>query len=484
MRLLLQNCSRLVVGGSVDAFDEGVGLAEEAVDLGLDGAGVGFAFFEAGPEFVFGHAEADVLGEALDEIVAFAFSAAVGLGGGDGVFFDDFVGGLASDAAFDGGHHDGGAEEEGEVVLIFSLDDGGVGIHLIEDGDHGLEQSVDCEEGVGEHDAADDGAGDVAFVPLVSGEGGGHGEVAAEDGFESVDALAGAAVHFVRHGGGADLAFGEAFGGEFVPGHEAESLGEAGGGGGDAVERGDNLEVEAAGVDLADVGEDAGDAEVGGDAVFEVDDFVGVAFEEAELVELGADGAFEPADGVGVEELLELVGGEEHFFAEHGEAFAEGGDLGGDVVGTGGDDEVAVLVGTFCEAVEDGGGFHPDDLEGAVDLELLDILGEVAAGHAFVNVFVAGEFAKLFDASFHIVAGDALTFVDGGEIDFGDDSFIIGDGFFRNGEAKISLGFHDGDPEFAFEADFSFGRPDVAHGGGGVAFGEDVGDHFGKGSRG
>ena len=228
----------MVFCGAIDGGGDGRDLFEETVDLGLNGAGVGFAFVEAGLKFVSTHAESAVDGEAADHVVGVRLTVAVGLGSGDGVLFNDFVGGLATDPVFDGGHHDGGAEKEGEVVLILTLDDGGVGVHLIQNGDHGFKESVDGEEGVGQHDAADDGAGDIALVPLIAGEAGCHGEVAAENGLEAVDALATAAVHFVWHGGGTDLAFGEAFTGEFVSGHEADRLGEAGRAGSDPIERG------------------------------------------------------------------------------------------------------------------------------------------------------------------------------------------------------------------------------------------------------
>ena len=216
---------------------------------------------------------------------------------------------------------------------------------------------------------------------------------------------------------------------------------------------------------------------MGGDAVLEFDHFDGVAVEKTELVELGPDGALEPAHGVVRDRVAELVCGEEEFFAEHGEAFSVGRDLGGDVVGPRGDDEVAILVGFVRKTMEGGGGADADDLESAVDLELLDILGEVAARHAFVNVLVSGEVAELLDASLHIMAGDPLAGVDGSEVDLINDTLVGGDGLGRNVESEIALCFHHRDPELAFETDFSFRRPDRLHGGSGVAFSEDVGDH-------
>ncbi len=308
--------------------------------------------------------------------------------------------------------------------------------------------------------------------------------MAFEDEVEAVDALAGAGVHFVRHGGGTDLAFGEAFGGEFVAGHEAEGAAEGRGAGGDVAEGGDGAEVEGAGIDLADGVEGFGDAEVTEDALLELAGFGGVAIEEADLVHAGADGAFEATGGVGVDEVLEIAEAEEEFLAEHGEAFAEGGGLGGDVVSAGGEGDVAGFGGAFGEGGEGGDGFVPDDVEGTEDLQLLDVLGEVAAGHAFVDVLMASEVAELFDAGFDVVAGDALALHDGGDVDLFEDGFVGFDDASGDGLAEVALGFEDGDPVLAFEADFAFGGPDGAHGGGGVAISEDVGDGVGHGGRG
>jgi hypothetical protein len=61
---------------------------------------------------------------------------------------------------------------------------------------------------------------------------------------------------------------------------------------------------------------------------------------------------------------------------------------------------------------------------GTIDLKLLHVLGEIAARHAFVDMLVTGEITKLLDARLHIVPGDTLAGVDGGEIDLIFDSFV------------------------------------------------------------
>ena len=47
------------------------------------------------------------------------------------------------------------------------------------------------------------------------------------------------------------------------------------------------------------------------------------------------------------------------------------------------------------------------------DLHLLDVLGQVAAGHPLVDVLGAGERGELLDAGLHVVAGDPLARGDG-----------------------------------------------------------------------
>ena len=114
--------------------------------------------------------------------------------------------------------------------------------------------------------------------------------------------------------------------------------------------------------------------------------------------------------------------------------------------------------------------------ERAVDLQLLDVLGEVAAGHALVQVLVTGEFAELLDARLDVVAGDALPPHDGFQVDLVLDPLVALDHAVRHRNAEIALALQHGDPVFALETDLAFAAPDGAHGRRGVAFGEDVRD--------
>ena len=447
-------------------------------DLLGSGSGVVLARFENGRESGFVDWEAVVVSEARDEVVFLHFAGAEIGDGGDGVFLDDFVCGFAADSGFDCFHHEGGGHEEGEVVVVLRGDHSFVGIHLRNDGEEGLEEAIDGEEGVRKHHAADDGAGDVAFIPLIAGEATSHGEVAFEYGVEAVDALAGAGVHLVRHRAGTGLTGCEAFGCRLVTSHEAESLAERARRGAEVGEGAHGREIEAARVNLADVDVEIGDAEVGHDASFEVDYFGSVAIEQRNGVHLGANGSLEAADLVVRDEVLERGISTVEFFPEHRDALAEGGGLSRDVVRSGGDDEILPLLGTLTEAGEGSDGFVPDDQKGAEDLELFYVLGEIARSHPFVDVLVAGEVVELLDTSFDIVTRDALALGDGWEVDLVDDGLVSGDGVGGDVETEVVLGLHDRDPELTLKDDASFGGPDVGDSGRGVAFGEDVLDHL------
>ena len=140
--------------------------------------------------------------EALQQIVLHDLAGPQVADGGDGMFLDRLVGAFAAGALLDRFHHDRGGQQEGQIAVELGRDHGLEHVHLIEHGEQGFEEPIHGEEGIGQHHAADDRAGDVTFVPLIAGEPGGHGEIALQDHMKAVDALAGAAVHLVRHRAG------------------------------------------------------------------------------------------------------------------------------------------------------------------------------------------------------------------------------------------------------------------------------------------
>ena len=270
--------------------------------------------------------------------------------------------------------------------------------------------------------------------------------MAFQDGVEAVDAFAGAAVHFVRHGAGTGLPGSEAFAGEFVSSHEAQGFGETGGTAAEIAEGTDNPEVQAAGIDLANRDESAGQAEVAGHFLLQGSGFLEVAAKQIDLIELRAGRALEATHRVAVNELLQGSEAAVQFFRKHGEPLAQGGGLGCHVVGAGGEDDVLILQGPVCQGSQGGDAFEQDDVQGAEDLQLLHIFREITAGHAFVNVLVAGQFAEFINARLHVVTRGPLAAHDGGDVDAVADPLIVSDGIRRNIETQFPLGLHHGDP--------------------------------------
>ena len=76
--------------------------------------------------------------------------------------------------------------------------------------------------------------------------------------------------------------------------------------------------------------------------------------------------------------------------------------------------------------------------ERGADLELLDVLGEVARGHPLVDVLVAGEGAELLDARLHVVPGDPLAGGDAVEVDLVDDRLVVLDDAVGHLDAEVA----------------------------------------------
>ena len=118
------------------------------------------------------------------------------------------------------------------------------------------------------------------------------------------------------------------------------------------------------------------------------------------------------------------------------------------------------------------------------DLQLLDVLGEVAAGHALVHVLVPGERAELLDPRLDVVAGDPLARGDGGEVDLLDDALVVRDRLLGDVDAEVALRPQHRDPQPALQHDLVLRRPQRDELGARVARGEDVGDHVAPTLRG
>ena len=80
-----------------------------------------------------------------------------------------------------------------------------------------------------------------------------------------------------------------------------------------------------------------------------------------------------------------------------------------------------------------------DQPERGADLQLLDVLGQVARGHPLVDVLVAGEGAELLDPRLHVVPGDPLAGGDAVEVDLVDDRLVVLDHAVGHVDAEVLL---------------------------------------------
>ena len=83
-----------------------------------------------------------------------------------------------------------------------------------------------------------------------------------------------------------------------------------------------------------------------------------------------------------------------------------------------------------------------------VNLELLDVFGEVTRCHALVNMLLTGEIIEFLNACFYIMTSGALALHDRCNIDLMLHFFIGADCFIRDVQAQIFLSLHHGNPKF------------------------------------
>ena len=269
----------------------------------------------------------------------------------------------------------------------------------------------------------------------------------------------------------------EPLGHELLPGHEADRGGQRRRAGRELHERGEHVLVQRARVNLPDAGEDLGETQVLGDPALELGELPGVPAEQAEHVLGGADRALDPAQRVAGDQLRDPAVRHQRLVGGRGEALAERRGLRGDVVAAPGHDQLGVLAGAAREAGEDRDGLLGDEAQRVPDLQLLDVLGEVAAGHALVRVLVPGERVELLDARLDVVARDPLAGGDRGEVDVVDHGAVVVEDTVGDVDPELGLRGEHRDPQLALEGDLALGRPQRRQRGRGVPPGEHVRDH-------
>src|SRR3954454_627544 len=93
-------------------------------------------------------------------------------------------------------------------------------------------------------------------------------------------------------------------------------------------------------------------------------------------------------------------------------------------MGSPSDSLIGVLGGQLRELYQSRDDPITDDLEGREDLDLLEVLGQVARGHSLVYVLEAGQSVELVNPRLYVMAGDLLPFGDAGQVDLLDDGFV------------------------------------------------------------
>ena len=157
-------------------------------------------------------------------------------------------------------------------------------------------------------------------------------------------------------------------------------------------------------------------------------------------------------------QLLEALDADQQLVGGGGEALAQRGRLRGDVVGAPGHDQRrrARRRGAPSRASA-ATARSRTQLQRGADLQLLDVLGEVARGHALVDVLVAGERVELLDARLHVVPGDPLARGDRGEVDLVEDRLVGLDDAVGDVDAEVALGPQHREPQLPLEHDLCSG---------------------------
>ena len=213
-----------------------------------------------------------------------------------------------------------------------------------------------------------------------------------------------------------------------------------------------------------------------GDTRFEFGELRRVAAQQVEHVLAGTHRPLDATQRIAVDGFVDALQRDHELVGSGGEPLAQRGGLRGDVVTASGHHRRAVLRSMLDESCEHRDAVRVHVTQRLQDLQLLDVLGEVAARHALVDLLVPGERVELFDTRLHVVAGDALTFGDRREVDLVDDGLVVGDRTGGDVDPQILLRLQNGQPQAAFERDLVGRRPDLGEVSRRISTGQNIGD--------
>ena len=249
------------------------------------------------------------------------------------MLLDRLVRTLSALARSHGGHQHLGGGKEWQVAFEFGIDHSRERPETVEHRQERFQQSVHRVAGVRQRHSADHRTRDVPFVPLLTREVGGHRRVAAQKYVHTVDALARASVHLVRHRRRADLPWTETLGGEFMTGHQSHRGGEVRRRGRKLHQRAQDVVVQGPRIHLANACQRRVEPEVFGHTTLELRKLVAVTVEKIKHVLRSPDRSLDATHRISIDEHFEAVQPEKHLLRNRGKAFAQRGDLSGDVVG-------------------------------------------------------------------------------------------------------------------------------------------------------
>lgn len=317
-------------------------------------------------------------------------------------------------------------------------------------------------------------AEDVALVPLRTRQLGGHRRVSAQHHLQAVDPFAAAGVHLVRHRRRADLARRESLGDQLVAGHQPNGVRHRRRPRAQLHQRRNHVVVQRSRIHLPDAGQNRCETQELGDAPLEFGELGRVAVQQVEHVLRRAHRSLDAAQRIPVDQLAQPGQRDQRLLGRRGESLAERGGLGGDIVAASGHHQVAIGDGPLGEPRRDRHPVREDELQRPPDLQLLHVLGQVAAGHAFVHMLVTGQRVEFLDAGLDVVAQDPFTVRDRRQVDVLEHPLVVGDRLWGHGDAQLRLRAQHGEPQPTLRDDLGLRRPDRDHLGAGVPGGQHI----------